>query len=312
MTICLAAFAQYPKAIVCIADKGISYPDQTQWDSDGTKIANLNSKGTTILFSGGEEATARVLSRLVAKGDEIGDDVDATIKVCEREYGLARDEVVEARFLRPNLLDRAEYISAIKANVLNDYIYSIAKQIDAFEMDCAFLVCGFDAKDQPFIINLEPPGIAINFFTTGFHAVGSGFDKPISRLLFSEHKRTHPVHRAVYDLFDAKAGAEMSAFVGYEWDAKVLYAGRCIFNFTDEPKKLFERVWAKYNRSPFEKRDKDDLKSPPTDWKQTFEFISTDMETTANTASKDKNKRWPNARSFSAYLKETKPSGAQT
>jgi hypothetical protein len=33
MTVCLAAFAQNHQAIVCIADKGLSYGDHIQWDS---------------------------------------------------------------------------------------------------------------------------------------------------------------------------------------------------------------------------------------------------------------------------------------
>ena len=305
MTVCLAAFAADHKAIVCIADKGISYGDHIQWDSDGTKITTLNSKGTTILFSGGEEATARVLSRLVVRGEEIGDDVEATRTVCEQEYEAARDELIEAKFLRPNLLDRKEYLSAIKAESLNEHIHAIATRVDKFEMDCAFLVCGFDGKNQPFILDLEPPGICTNFFSTGFQAIGSGWDKAIARLLFSEHKRIDPVHRAVYDLFDAKANAELAAGVGYEWDVKVLYRGRLIFDFTDEPKKLFERVWSKYNRSPFDKREKDDLPSPPHDWRKALEEISKDMESVALAASKDKVKGWPKARLFKSALKKT-------
>jgi hypothetical protein len=306
MTVCLVAFADYPKAIVCVADKGISYGDHIQWDSDGTKIASISSKGTTILFSGGEEATARVLSRLVAREEEIGDEPEATAKICEEEYRGAMDELIEAKFLLPNLLSRKDYLSAIRSESINDHILSIAKMVKDFEMDCSFLLCGFDAKNQPFILDLEPPGIVTNFFSTGFHAIGSGWDKAVARLLFSEHKRTNPIHRAVYDLFDAKANAEMSAGVGYEWDVKVLHAGRIIFDFTDGPKKLIEKVWAKYNRSPFEKRCKDDLPAPRRDWLKVFQEISIDIESTAATAPKDKNKGWPKARSFKSSLADEK------
>jgi len=303
MTVCLAAFAQEPNAIVCIADKGISYGDHIQWDSDGTKMANMNSKGTTLLFAGAEEDTARVLSRLVVRGEELGDDIAMTGALCEREYVAAMEELIEAKFLRPHLLSREQYIAAITANPLNDHLHLIAKRIDNFQMDCSFLVCGFDASNNPFILDLEPPGIATNFFTTGFHAIGSGWDKAVARLLFSEHKRTNPLHRAVYDLFDAKANAEMAAGVGYDWDVKVLYSRRCIFDFTEGPKKLIERVWAKFNRSPFDKRQKDDLPQPPSDWKKAMEDISADIEKVADVASKDKEKGWPKARSFKSDLK---------
>lgn len=310
MTVCLAAFAENHKAIVCIADKGISYGDHIQWDSDGTKIAPINDKGTTVLFSGGEEATGRVLTSFVAHGDELGDDANQTLKKCEEYYAAEMQELIEARLLRPNLLSRTDYLEAIKAPSLNDHIYSLATKVADFDMSCDVVVCGFDAKNTPFILNIAPPGVGTNFWATGFHAVGSGWDKAVARLLFSEHKRTHPVHRAVYDVFDAKANAEMSAGVGYEWDAKVLYRNRCIFDFAEDPKKLIEQVWAKCNRSPFEKRTKDDIAQPPRDWKDAFEDISGEMERLSNTPPTDKSKGWPKARPFTSVLR-SKPSVVQ-
>jgi 20S proteasome alpha/beta subunit len=300
MTVCLAAFAEDYKAIVCVADKGISYGEHIQWDSDSTKIATLNDKGTTALFAGGEEATARVLSALVARGQEIGDDQEATRKICEQEYTTSMQELIEAKFLRPALLDHKEYLAALRQPSVNDYIYSIAKKIDQFEMDCAFLVCGFDAQNIGFLFELQPPGIATNFFTTGFQAIGSGWDKSVARLLFSEHKRTNPIHRVLYDLFDAKANAEMASGVGYEWDAQILVSGRFVFDLSEDPKKLVERVWAKFNRSPFDKRTKEDLPSPHSGWKHTLAAISKDTMEMAAKPPDGESKQWPKARHFRA------------
>jgi len=310
MTVCLAAFAEDHKAIVCIADKGISYGDYIQWDSDNTKITLINNKGTTVLFAGGEEATARVLSALVARGDELGDDREKTRKICEQEYLAAMNELIEAKFLRPALLDRKEYLAAIGQTALNDHIYSIAKKIGQFEMDCAFLVCGFDSRNSAFLYDLQPPGIATNYFTTGFQAIGTGWEKAISRLLFAEHQRTHPIHRVLYDVFDAKANAEMASGVGYEWDAKILVKGRCIFEMTDEPKKLIEKVWAKFNRSPFDKRRKDDLSPPPRDWNEALEELTKSTMQIASKPPSDKTKGWPKARNFKSAMK-TAPTEAE-
>ncbi|SRR6266581_6091585 len=304
MTVCLAAFAQNHQAIVCIADKGLSYGDHIQWDSDSTKIAHLNDKGTTVLFAGGEIATSRVLSALVARGDELGDDKRETRKICELEFSLAMNELIEAQYLRPALLDRAEYLAALKQPALNGHIHSIAQKIEKFEMDCSFLICGYDANNSAYLFELDAPGIATDFFTTGFQAIGSGWDKAISRLLFAEHKRTHQIHRVLYDVFDAKANAEMASGVGYEWDAKILVKGRCIFELTEEPKKLVEKVWAKFNRSPFEKRTKEDLPSPPANWKKAFEELSISTIAIASKPPTDKKEAWPKARHFHAVLKD--------
>jgi hypothetical protein len=312
MTVCLAAFAQDHKAIVCIADKGISYGEHIQWDSDNTKIALINDKGTTVLFAGGEEATARILSALVARGDELGDDREKTRKICEQEYLIAMNELIEATFLRPALLDRNEYLAALKQTSLNEHIYSIAKKIEKFEMDCAFLICGFDSRNSAYLYDLQPPGIATNFFTTGFQAIGSGWEKAVSRLLFAEHKRTHPIHRVLYDVFDAKANAEMASGVGYEWDATILVKGRCTFQLTEEPKKLIERVWAKFNRSPFDKRKKEDYPPPPTDWKEAFEELTKDTMEIAASRPTDRKKAWPLARHYHSLLRgRPKPSTSE-
>ncbi len=93
----------------------------------------------------------------------------------------------------------------------------------------------------------------------------------VARLLFSDFKRTHSVQRILYDSFDAKATAEMAVGVGYEWDATVItaFGDETIARVPiDKPtKELIERAWAKHNRSPFEKREKDDIPNPPKDWK---------------------------------------------
>ncbi len=59
----------------------------------------------------------------------------------------------------------------------------------------------------------------------------------------------------------------MNSSVGYEWDVKIVTADK-VWEVSSETKKLVEQVWAKFNRSPFEKRQADDIKPPPRDWNQ--------------------------------------------
>lgn len=310
MTVCLAAFADSHKAIVCIADKSFSYGDYIQWDSDNSKITFLNKKGTTALMAGGEEATARVLGKLVARGEELGDDAAQTAKICEEEYSAAMTELIEAKFLRPNLLSREDYRGALTATQVNPHIKAIAEDIKNFEMDSQFIICGIEKDDNAFILDLSPPGICTNYFTAGFQAIGSGSVTATSHLLLSEHNREHPIHRVLYDLFDAKVNAEITPTVGYEWDARILYRGRHVFDVTVDAKKLLDKVWSKYNRSPFDRREKDDLKDPPRDWKKMLESFSSGIVKAIREEEPGKVK-WPNARLFRSQLSTTTLSDEQ-
>ena len=270
MTVCIAALAADSKTIVCVADKALSYGDYFQWDSDSTKIIRLESRGMAILISGGEVGISKVLSALSAREEDLGESVSETTKICEMEYKKALDELVEAKFLAPRLITRAEYIHAISGPSINPYFKQIAEEIDKFDMDCTLLLCGFDKNREPFILDLSNPGIVSDMTRTGFQSIGSGWDKANSRLLFSEYKRSHSVEQVLYEVFDAKANAELEAHVGYEWDALVLI--RPPISFCDIPKnikELTEKVWAKANRSPFERYNrKEHLEPPPKDWRQ--------------------------------------------
>lgn len=283
MTVCVASLAANGQAIVCIADKAISYGDYVQWDSDSIKMLQINPSGSIIMFSGGERDTSKVLARILAKPENIGVTVASTIKFLETEYKDAVDELTEQLHLSPRLLTRANYLSAISSQQVNSYIRSVADDIDKFEMDCGLLVCGFDQGQAPFILDVMHPGVVVDMTTTGFHAIGSGWDKATSNMLFSEHKRVHGVDRVLYDVFDAKAHAELEAHVGYEWDAQVIVVGSKKPTFVPKGiQELIEDVWSFYNASPFEVREtgkrrllKDNELEIPSDWRKQLGAFAT-------------------------------------
>jgi len=274
MTVCIAALAADFEAVVCVSDKALSYGDYIQWDSDSSKIIKINPSGTLMLFSGGEESSSKVLGKFIGRGKELWrKERNSIIQVCEDVYSAAVSDLVEAKFLRPRFLDRKQYLKAITATSINDMMRSLADEIKAFDMACDLLVCGFDNFDEPFIFDLKHPGIVMDMTITGHQAIGSGWDKAVSRLLFSEHKRIHPVGRTLYDLFDAKANAEMAVGVGYEWDAVVILKNG-YHDVTEEIKNLIERVWVKFTRSPFERYDsKKDMEPPPKNWEEKLDSL---------------------------------------
>ena len=58
MTVCTSALAAEEKAIVCMADKALSYGDTIPWDSDSSKMFALSNEALVIMFAGSEEPTS--------------------------------------------------------------------------------------------------------------------------------------------------------------------------------------------------------------------------------------------------------------
>src|SRR6202021_4285077 len=97
MTVCVAALAADFRAIVCLADKALSYGAYIQWDSDSSKIIKVNPSGTLLLFSGEEEPSSKVLAKFIVRAKDLWrkkrDDI---VRVCEEQYRAAVSDLVEA------------------------------------------------------------------------------------------------------------------------------------------------------------------------------------------------------------------------
>lgn len=275
MTICAAALAANSRAIVCVADKALSWGDYFTWESDSTKIIQLAHPGCVAMISGGEEGTTRVISSLLSHVD-LGTTAGAIKTKCESDYTQCVEELINIKFLNPQLIDPKEYKKAVLAAPANSIIEGVSKEVRGFDVDCELIICGFDSKSKPFIFHQTNPSGSITDMTfTGFAAIGSGSMYTLTRLLFLTHRRDDSLEKVIYDTFDAKASAEMSPSVGTDWDTVIIYLdadNKPQIKIVDEKiNKLIERAW--YNLaalSPYEKRDKDDLKRPPRGWKATI------------------------------------------
>ncbi len=267
MTVCTSALAAEEKAIVCMADKALSYGDTIQWDSDSSKMFALRNEGLVIMFAGSEEPTSRILAKVIAREDELGKDIAATKRILEAEYQEAVQEIVEAKYLTPRLMTKAEYIQAISGNKINSFIESIAREVKCYTPDASLIVSGFSENGKPFILTVDAPGVVTDMTITGFHSIGSGWDKSISKLLFSDFSRKDPLHTVMYDIFDAKAFAEMAAGVGVDWDTRIITGHDKGILVPDNIDVLVERGWMDQEHHPFAVHPLTDDERPPKRWK---------------------------------------------
>jgi hypothetical protein len=133
--------------------------------------------------------------------------------------------------------------------------------------DSALIVSGFDQGGKPFILTIDSPGVVTDMTVTGFHSIGSGWEKSVSKLLFSEFSRKDPLHTVLYDIFDAKAFAEMSVGVGVDWDTRIITGHESGLLVPDEIDGLIERGWAEHELHPFAVEPLSDEERPPKLWK---------------------------------------------
>ena len=156
--------------------------------------------------------------------------------------------------------------------------------------DASFIVSGFDQKETPFILYLESPGIVTDMTVTGFHSIGSGWDKSISKLLYSEFSRKDPLHTVLYDVCDAKAFAEVSVGVGVDWETRIIKAHGNGVAVPDEIDGLIERGWLEQIHHPFAvvPLEKDEV--PPKRWKSMLRSYARSIVPLEKTSGKKRKK----------------------
>lgn len=273
LTVCIGALAADSKAIVCVADRCITYSEDITGDTDSVKILPLGDNGLHAMIAGGDASIGRVLSKLVLH-DDLGKDREQTKAYCEKAYRDAEQEILGLKFLSP-FITPDEYGKAILKPQVNKVIKSIAENIQKERSEtqtesifsCALILCGFDNKGKPFLLDLQAPGICTDMTLSGFCATGSGSGYALKHLLAEDGwKRTYPIDRALYELFDAKIQAEEDPGVGYDSNAIVITAGDSTA-VPEDIKTMLDRAWIKLHRSPYVVFNADEhVPMPPDDW----------------------------------------------
>lgn len=107
----------------------------------------------------------------------------------------------------------------------------------------------------------------------GFHAVGVGRDMAIGKLYEYETESADSLDSVLYEVFDAKATAELVQGVGYEWDCSVLVAGRDPVEITKPVRDAVENILGEVYKSPYNNKWGSRLAKIPT-WKKTLESFA--------------------------------------
>lgn len=256
MTVCVAAIAAKSKAIVMIADKAITYGAERPMQADVgiKKILPIGETGWHALIGGDPSFAQEVIDVAVGhitnehhqENAVIPNTARAMMHCMKLAYKSVRKQFVSDKILSPRLLDENKL-----EKLPEDYVIEIYALLANYPITCSLLVCGFDSRGTPHIFSVTSPGIATNHDIPGFHAVGVGRDIAIGELYQFETKSTESLDTALYEVFDAKANAELIQGVGYEWDCSVLVADREPIEITRAARKAVEAMFEEATASPY-------------------------------------------------------------
>jgi hypothetical protein len=278
LTICIAALADNGNALVCIADKMLTIGDYSQWDSDITKIVTLPKAEKTdiyALIAGGIGQCEAVLGELCGIGD-LDESLPRLAKHLGDVYMKHFSHFQEVAVLHKRGISKEDYVRAISSQSISPPMQKVYDEMEEFYFDCDIMLCGINRFLMPYMITVSPPGNSLDFTRQGFNSIGIGADIANSRLLWCGYKRIHPLGRVLFNLFDAKANAEMSPGVGFGWDGIVIFNDNATaYRVPEAVKALIERSWDEQSRSPFEEWNPDeDLPPPPEGWRDRILALS--------------------------------------
>jgi hypothetical protein len=283
MTICIAAMAAESKAIVCIADRAVTYASTTggpasQADDAAKKIIQLGQTGWVALVSGDLPFAQKVTDRISASLAEIDAPTRTEMQAFVREaYKDCLQEEVIDRVLTPNLLTLADFINRPTSLLPLDtkYTLEIAQRISDVDVDCALIVCGFDSRGAH-IFKVRNGGGIEPCDLEGYAVIGGGEEASRSRIIWSEMDRSEDLGSVMFDVFDGKVAAEILQGVGYVWDWKILVADKLPQDVPDKIDTLIDRLWISSNRSPYS-RKLDKRRVPPIDWKKILSAYASEV-----------------------------------
>ena len=270
MTVCISAIAAKSKAIVCIADRALTYKGwgaDTETDSGVTKIIDL-PRGWCAMFSGDSLTfPKRVLDRITPKMKSAPDLTLAKVEEWVKEaFEFFWWQEVEDQVLKPILLTRADFASrgTDKLPLEPELTLKLAKEMSEYESKCSMIFCGFDGN-TPHVFIASTPCQIDPYDWQGFAIVGAGIESARNQMIWQEYEKDDDLESALYDIFSSKVATENTQGVGYAWDWRVLVAGKKPKPLPKSIDKLIDKLWVVHNRSPFATRK---VKPPRKGWEK--------------------------------------------
>jgi hypothetical protein len=261
MTVCIAAIAAESKAVVCIADRALTYAGyaaNSESDSAIAKIVDLPGNWCAMFSCDSLTFPKRVLDSVVA---QLLGEARVTLAQMEAAVKLAYETCwwneIEDHVLKPILLTKNDFV-ARKSDLLpldSQLVLKLAKEMSEYKQVCSMIFCGFDG-DMPHLFVANTPVDIDPADWEGFAAVGSGLETARNQMLWSRYSKDDSLPSVLYDVFNAKVATEVLQTIGYAWNWRIIVPGKKPEPLPKEVDKFIDKLWAEYSQSPFSEKSR--------------------------------------------------------
>jgi hypothetical protein len=238
MSVCIAAITG--KSIVWCTDGMVSLMGGAVTSDDaGFKARTLKPMRWHVMFAGDDVVAIpaiveRVQADLAAKDEHTASEVAASFVASFQAERTAR--AVET-ILGIYQIDMGEFLSN-GTTVFGEAGFGILRErIEQVRLGISFLVAGFDGKANPHLFVIEEPnpangryGFVSYLDWPGYWAIGSGDHNALGRLAVRKQNTMREIPETVYNVIEAKVGAESAFGVGqhmflavHRFDDPILY-----------------------------------------------------------------------------------------
>jgi hypothetical protein len=262
MTVCIAAIAAKSKAIVCIADRALTFAGATasaQSDSGVTKIVDIPNTRWCAMFSGDDLTfPERVLglteSALSTEKRNHADRAKMESAV-KSAFETQWSNEIEDQILKPKLLTKASFTvprATRDARLLDTtYLNALSEQIASHAHNCSMIFAGFDDAGPHIFMASTPACQIVPCDWQGFQTIGAGEESARNQLIWSEYEKEDELGSVLYDVFNAKVSTEILQGISYAWDWRIIVAGQKPRPLPQRIDRLIDRAWMTLNRSPY-------------------------------------------------------------
>ncbi len=231
MTVCIGALCADPegnpsKAAVVASDRMVTLGGLIEFEHEIPKVSSVADR-IVILIAGDALRGARLVRQIASAIPVSSLSMDEVAQMAATAYVEHRRQQIEVEVFAPRGITISQYYGGLQMQMLPQIVGALDNHLATYNYGTDFLIAGVDDSGAHLYHLTHPGGIAQNFQTIGFTAIGTGSLHAVQSLIGFGHTPARGIDETIFSVYASKRRAEVAPGVGRDTDLMVVdQAGR--------------------------------------------------------------------------------------